>query len=561
MERHALALYGEHGGDEHAVVKVELGNALEALLQMGLHAEWVFGLRQDLEQLVVGEEKEAGERQPLGLQVVVEPFLDELQFLIGLAPRGEQTLLSGGEQHVRLGYGLLHHLAPQPVDLCEALGLLRHLAHDVLRREDGLEVEPDRLAFDPLVDNLLHRDELGLPLMHPILKRLYKGRAAHRLRFDNVVVEQPLHIVEPAKDMRPGVTVGQRVEGLRSPLGVHLVERLLERELLGGRLGHVLDGRQQRVDLLLQHHRECRHAGRRLERPAGGLTQRTPVPVAQTWVEHRRDEGQVLLELVQLGPHVVDHLQRPVLPSQLLGQLVQRAPPIVDVALYVIRHKLHEWALHPRWVGQREGAGPGRLPAEELLARRIELGQLLALGQLVGQRSHVRRVLLHLRHALELDQSLDLELARLELLLELLLVAAELVLEKEHVRLLLLVGRVDLRVDLARPRSRRVETLEGGVGQRASEGLEHTSQAHQIAADCGGHGLEPLIAGAKEGPHLDHCLRAARGGLQPLAHGGGLGCQRGRPLTELVADHAGHRRNHGLRLCHQRLAHALAPHE
>lgn len=44
----------------------------------------ILGLGQDLQQLIVGEEVEAGEAHALGLEVVLEVLLDLLQCLIGL---------------------------------------------------------------------------------------------------------------------------------------------------------------------------------------------------------------------------------------------------------------------------------------------------------------------------------------------------------------------------------------------------------------------------------------------------------------------------------------------
>ncbi len=44
-------------------------DALEALLQVRLHARWVLGLREDFQQLVVGQEEEAREIQALLLQI------------------------------------------------------------------------------------------------------------------------------------------------------------------------------------------------------------------------------------------------------------------------------------------------------------------------------------------------------------------------------------------------------------------------------------------------------------------------------------------------------------
>ena len=38
--------------------KVQFRDALEALLQMGLHTQWILGLRENLQHLIVGQEEE-----------------------------------------------------------------------------------------------------------------------------------------------------------------------------------------------------------------------------------------------------------------------------------------------------------------------------------------------------------------------------------------------------------------------------------------------------------------------------------------------------------------------
>ena len=56
-----------------------LGQGIEALPEMWLDGLWVAGLREDLQQLIVGEEVEPGEQEALGLQVVLQTLLDLLQ--------------------------------------------------------------------------------------------------------------------------------------------------------------------------------------------------------------------------------------------------------------------------------------------------------------------------------------------------------------------------------------------------------------------------------------------------------------------------------------------------
>lgn len=57
-EGHRLFLRADHPCDRHILSELQFGDALKALLEVGLDTEWVFGLRQDLQQLVVGQEKE-----------------------------------------------------------------------------------------------------------------------------------------------------------------------------------------------------------------------------------------------------------------------------------------------------------------------------------------------------------------------------------------------------------------------------------------------------------------------------------------------------------------------
>ena len=97
--------------------------------------------------------------------------------------------------------GVLHDVLPVAVDSLKESSLLGHLLHDVLRREDGLEVEPLRLHLEPLVDGVLDADQLLLPLLDLLLEGLDEGRAAHRLRLDDVVVEKHLDVVDRRQDV------------------------------------------------------------------------------------------------------------------------------------------------------------------------------------------------------------------------------------------------------------------------------------------------------------------------------------------------------------------------
>jgi len=81
----------------------------------------------------------------------------------------------------RLLDGVLHDVSPVVVDDLKHLSLLGHLLHDVLGREDRIEVQPLSLDLQPLVDRLLDLNHPLLPLAYLLLERLDERRASHRL--------------------------------------------------------------------------------------------------------------------------------------------------------------------------------------------------------------------------------------------------------------------------------------------------------------------------------------------------------------------------------------------
>ena len=58
-----------------------------------------------------------------------------------------------------------------------------------------------RTYLEPGVHDVLHGDELLLPLSHLVLEGFDEGRAAHRLRLDDVVVEEHLDVVDRRQDV------------------------------------------------------------------------------------------------------------------------------------------------------------------------------------------------------------------------------------------------------------------------------------------------------------------------------------------------------------------------
>ena len=178
-------------------------------------------------QLVVGEEEEAGEGEALHLEVVVQPLLHDLEHLVLLLVRLDEAGDVCDGEHLDVAEDGLVVVAPHGVLLLEELALLWHLPHDVVRSEDGLQVLPHALHFEPDVDQVLDQPKLGGPPLGPSLEGHNRRRAEHRLRLDDVIVEEGLHLLGALHDGRAGVAVRREHKLERLPLAKHLVERLL----------------------------------------------------------------------------------------------------------------------------------------------------------------------------------------------------------------------------------------------------------------------------------------------------------------------------------------------
>ena len=313
-----LALAGEHHRDlepavgRRVLVKGHLVDRFKALAQMRLDRPRVFGLRQDLQQLLVGEEVESRERLPLSLQVVRQPLLHLLERLVGPGKDGEEVGGVGEAQRVGVLGRDLEALAPLPVARLELGRLGGQLFHDVRRAENGLQVHPVALAVEPLLQDLRHLVELDAPIVEPLRVRLLEGREAHRLRHDDVVIQPLLDVVRAPQDIRAGFAVGHDVEAHVRPLSLHLVQSSLDRILLPSPLA----GLDHLVLVRLEiHGDDIREAVERLpgrDREAQIGRHGLPMALAQPRVAERRNDGHDGLEVVDLCPDTQAEIAQPV---------------------------------------------------------------------------------------------------------------------------------------------------------------------------------------------------------------------------------------------------------
>jgi len=106
--------------------------------------------------------------------------------------------------------------------------LLWHLLHYVLGGKNRIEVQPLSLHFKPLVDGLLHPNDLLFPLFDFLLERFDERRDFHRDGLDNVVVENGLNVVTGGQDADAGVAILRHHEDNFFPLVLHLLQAFLE---------------------------------------------------------------------------------------------------------------------------------------------------------------------------------------------------------------------------------------------------------------------------------------------------------------------------------------------
>ena len=248
LELHLLSLLGDHRGHLQIFLELQEVDGLEHLLQVGLHAQRILRLGENLQQLVVGQKVKPRERQSLGLEVVAQALVHLVQQLVALLQRPEQLFVGSHGEHLGGELQLRHRLSPRRVHRPELAALRRHLLHDVVRPEDGFQVEPTALHLQPLVQNLLNGGQFLLPQLDAILERADVRRRAHRLRLDDLVVEQHLRLLRPLEDARPRVAPGCRLERHALPVDQHLVQGAFQGELLAGEVGVPLDG----LDVLRQ---------------------------------------------------------------------------------------------------------------------------------------------------------------------------------------------------------------------------------------------------------------------------------------------------------------------
>lgn len=126
----------------------------------------ITGLREDLNELIVGQEEETREGASLGVEVIFQFLSDVIQTLVVILKLLFQTTTVVLAHHNGVFVDLVHVLFPELIYLSEQASLILELLSDIVSTEDVLQVHPTALKGEPLLDNNVNILELHLPLFN-----------------------------------------------------------------------------------------------------------------------------------------------------------------------------------------------------------------------------------------------------------------------------------------------------------------------------------------------------------------------------------------------------------
>ena len=334
LEGELLLLRRDH--PEHlgaARAEGERGRVVEELEHVLLHGRRVGGA-QDLQQLVVREEIEAGERGSLRLEVVGERLLARLEVTEEARERRESALGRARLEHVGVLLRLRHDLLEGRVDAVELFGLLGKLQPDVLGADkDGLEVHPLGLHLHPHVDHLRDEAHQLLPFLGEVQKGRDEARGHHRGQVHHLVLERLLDLVrrlEHEATLLRALEVLEHLELLDAPRVTDLVDAALDRKLLGCPTCDLNDLLLEAVELHVEERTERERLRVHVEGDLGHLHDLLPVALAQRVVLERLDERQRGDEAYDRLLNLLERLERLVLFGELLQTRVEDLHALLD---------------------------------------------------------------------------------------------------------------------------------------------------------------------------------------------------------------------------------------
>ena len=143
---------------------------------MRLNCSWFFGLRKNLKKIVIRKEIKSGKFLSFLLQILVQRFLDVLQFLIGISELLKKSFSAANLHYIRVLFCQDHISLPYIINTSEFFAFSRQLLWDISRIKNRLQIHPVSLAFHPFFHHIRNCLQFGIPWDYLFFKRLFEWR-------------------------------------------------------------------------------------------------------------------------------------------------------------------------------------------------------------------------------------------------------------------------------------------------------------------------------------------------------------------------------------------------
>ncbi len=98
------------------LLEMKLVDALEAFAQMVLNAKWIFGLTENMKEVIIREKEKPWKSHSFGVQIVIQTLLDPLNHLVALLEILKESCLKTGIKDIWVLMRALHDVAPELVN-------------------------------------------------------------------------------------------------------------------------------------------------------------------------------------------------------------------------------------------------------------------------------------------------------------------------------------------------------------------------------------------------------------------------------------------------------------
>lgn len=185
----------KHGNNVFFVVKLNSVDVLKDFLQVRLHCCRFLCLRQNFKQVIIRKEVKSGEFLSFLLQILIQRFLDVLQFFICISEFLQQAFSATYLHNVFDLLSKLNVCLPDIIYRSEFFALSRKLFRNVTRIKYWLKIHPVALTLHPFFHHIRNHLQLAIPSDNLFLKWFFKGTKLDNLGIDQMFIKSSLNLV------------------------------------------------------------------------------------------------------------------------------------------------------------------------------------------------------------------------------------------------------------------------------------------------------------------------------------------------------------------------------